>query len=147
MSEAPCDRCGAPTTNGGACKNPAEVCPWHKTNEPPKTGRPSKFTAERARDAIYAAKQSKSKAGCARAADVGEATLHRWVEQDPTFTDGNGEEREFRSAFMRARAQGETVLIQGGLANDVDSSMARFLLASSFGYVTPTRRKVVHGGD
>lgn len=150
--------CGAPTADDTACQHPTTDdgdpgrcwIPGH--NDTPSDqlnagGRPSKFNDERARAAIEAARQSKSKAGCARAAEVDHTTLAYWLDDNPTFETASGEVVDFSTAFARARRDGETVLVQGGLRNDeVDTSMAKFLLSTSFGYVK-TERTEVTGGE
>lgn len=139
--------CGAETTDGSPCQNYADTCPWDHgdTND---TGRPSKFNDDRARRAIDAALDKKSKAGCARAAGVDENCIGRWEEANPTFTDEDGTDKEFRDAFTRARAKGESKLINDGLYHpDVDASMAKFLLASSFDYVKTDKKEVEHSGE
>lgn len=35
MSDADADLCGAPTSKGGECQNPADSCPWHNVDETP----------------------------------------------------------------------------------------------------------------
>jgi hypothetical protein len=133
------DTCGAECVDGSKCQHPAGSCPVasHSADGPTENqqGRPSKFTDERARAAIEAAREGLSKAGCERAAGVADGTLNNWLDDNPTFTDRDGEERQFFRAFRRARQVGERTLVDGGLHDDaVDSSMAKFLLASSFGY-------------
>lgn len=140
------DNCGWPTADDTACRNPATGddgrcwIPSHGDESAINPhGRPSKFNQERAQDALEAARMSKAKSGCARAAGVDLATLNRWLEANPDLDDGT----DFRLAFARARRDGETVLVQGGLRNDeVDTSMAKFLLSTSFGYVKTERREV-----
>lgn len=139
MSEQ--DNCGWPTADGTACEHPATEdngrC-WQHTDNARTGGRPSKYTDDRAQDALEAARMSKSKSGCARAAGVELPTLNRWLDKNPDLDDG----REFRLAFAQARRDGETVLVHGGLRNDdIDTSMAKFLLATSFGYVKTERRE------
>lgn len=137
------DVCGSTDTcSGEPCQfSPGESCPYHDTDDPPDAGRPSKFTEDRAQDAIEAAREGKSKAGCARAAGIGKATLERWLEAEEYGYDGE----LFRNAFARARARGETRVLEGGLYGDADPSMAKFLLASSFDYIKTERRE--HEGD
>jgi hypothetical protein len=143
------DICGAECADGSDCQHPAGSCPVasHSDDDAKdQQGRPSKFTDERARDAIEAAHEGLSKAGCERAAGVGDGTLNNWLEANPTFVDTGGEERQFFRAFRRARRAGESELVQGGLHDDdVDSSMAKFLLASSFDYKKTEKRE--HTGD
>jgi hypothetical protein len=84
-------------------------------------------------DVLEAAETGMSKAGCARAAGVDKASLLRYLDAH----------EDFRTAFERARARGESELIHGGLRDeDVDTSMAKFLLASSFDYKKTERREV-----
>ena len=135
--------CSATKNNGEPCDYTAKYddgkCGIHTDeSETGGPGRSTKFNEERKEECLAAAREGKSKAGCARAAGVGEATLERWLD----------EHEEFRSAFARARAQGESVLIDGGLRDpDVDSSMAKFLLASSFDYKKAEKREVEHSGE
>lgn len=140
------DICGAECADGTPCEHPAGSCPVasHGADDADNAqGRPSKFTDERAQDAIDAAREGLSKAGCERAAGVGDGTLNNWLEADPTFTDADGEERHFLRAFRRARRAGESELVQGGLYDDdVDSSMAKFLLSTSFDYKKTEKREV-----
>jgi hypothetical protein len=142
--------CGAETTGDQPCQNPAGDngrC-WIPSHNPDATdenpaGRPSKFTDENAQAAIEAAREGLSKAGCQRAAGVGDGTIQNWLDANPTFTDEDGTEREFFRAFRRARRVGESELVQGGLYDDdTDSSMAKFLLASSFDYKKTEQREV-----
>jgi len=139
------EQCGWPTAEDHGCKHPpteGERC-WLHAEDAKKAGRPTKFDDERARWAVEAARSAKSIRGCARAALVDHATLGNWLRSNPTYTDENGEEREFFTAFMRARAQGETVLVRGGLTRDeVDSSHARFLLSTSFDYTEEKRIQI-----
>lgn len=146
------DICGYEgTTTGEPCRNPADSCPvdsHSQTRTDGAGGRPSKFTDERAMDAIRAARDGLSEAGCGRAAGVSHTTIARWKDKNPTFEDGSGETHEFRAAFRRARNAGEEKLVTGGLTNpDVDSSMAKFLLSTSFGYVKTEKRELEHTGE
>lgn len=140
------ERCGYLLGDGSGCDNPTTEdgesgrCWIDSHNETPMSngvtpGRPSKFNDERAQQVIQAARQAKSKGGCARAAGVDRATVHRWLQDSPEFTDASGQKRDFRTAFAQARGDGETILVQGGLRNDdIDSSFAKFLLKTSFDY-------------
>lgn len=139
------DFCGAETTGDRPCQNPAtegDSCwiPSHGSDdddvENPQ-GRDFTIGEDDHEDILEAAREGKSERGCARAAGVSSwAQLDRYLEAHP----------DFRSSFERARARGESELIQGGLRDeDVDSSMAKFLLASSFGYKKTEKRE--HTGD
>jgi len=147
------DICGAECADGTPCEHPAGSCPVASHDpdagddvENPQ-GRPSKFTDERAQDAIEAAREGLSKAGCERAAGVGDGTLTNWLEADPEFTTSDGEQAQFFRAFRRARRVGESSLVDGGLHDDeVDSSMAKFLLASSYDYKKTEKKEVTGDG-
>lgn len=149
------DKCGSTdTTTGEPCQRPAGwgtesdigPCKDHPTAESNR-GRPSKFDDGPALRAIEAAKEGQSKGGCARSAGVTRRTLNRWLDANPTFTDLEGEQQEFRPAFMHARNIGEEKLVRWGLygedddGRDIDSQHARFLLSTSFDYVKTERRE------
>lgn len=139
--------CGSTDTEtGDPCKRPSGwgtdsdsgFCETHREGGNEPGGRPSAYSEERASQMIQAAERGKSKAGCARSAGVDKHTLERWLEDNPAYRD-----TEFRNAFARARAKGEDKLIADGLRDpDTDSSMAKFLLASSFDYVKAEKREV-----
>lgn len=132
------DTCGYTGTDSGEpCQNPAGEDGYCWIDGHTGPGRPSKFTNERAADAIEAAREGVSKAGCARIAGVDKATLERWLDAH----------EEFRNDFARARGNGELTLIRDGLRDpDTDSQMARFLLATSFGHVKAEKREHVGEG-
>jgi hypothetical protein len=140
------DVCGAECVDGSACQHPAESCPvpaHDDAEDNPNHGRPTKYTEERAQEAIDAAMNGLSKAGCARAAGVSHSTLADWLDAGHSV---NGE--DFRTAFARARAQGEKQLATRGLYDDdTDPSMAKFLLSTSFDYVKTERQEVEHAGE
>jgi hypothetical protein len=134
------DYCGWPTADGSACEHPATDdktgrC-WQHTEDAKKGGRPSKFNDERAREVLEAARECKSIRGCGRAAGVVENTILNWLRENPEFESETGETREFLRAFMRARAEAETLLTRGPLSrpDEIDGQHARFLLKTSFGY-------------
>ncbi|GAA0539763.1 hypothetical protein ABNG02_15650 [Halorubrum ejinorense] len=134
--------CGADTTDDQPCQNPAgdDGSCWIPTHgsddddvENPQ-GRDFAIGEDDHEAILEAAREGKSERGCARAAGVSSwAQLDRYLEAHP----------DFRSSFERARARGESELIEGGLRDeDVDSSMAKFLLASSFDYKKTEKREV-----
>lgn len=149
------DICGAPTADDTACQHPTTDegdpgrcwVPGH--NDEPSDqldggGRPTKFTDERARAAVDAARKSLSKAGCARAAGVAPNTLENWLDKPGLmYESAGGDREEFLQAFRHARNDGELTLVQGGLLRDeIDSQHARFLLSTSFDYVKTEAREV-----
>lgn len=123
------DICGHPTTDGGKCQNPPTEgghC-WIDTHGGDVSGHGRDFSIDdNDHDAILeAAEDGVSKRGCARAAGVSHTELQRYLDAHP----------DFRASYARARNKGERTLIRDGLRDpDTDSSMAKFLLASSFDY-------------
>ena len=86
---------------------------------------------------IEAAETKKSKRGCARSAGVSHTALQRYLDAHD----------DFRASFKQARGRGEAELIEGGLHDDaVDTSMAKFLLASSYDYKKTEQREVTGEG-
>ena len=145
------DVCGHPTEGGDGppCQNPAGengrcYIPAHNGDDAdPPGGRNRALDESDHDDILDAARMGASKAGCARAAGVGEATLQRYLDAHDAF----------RSAFTRARARGEQRLLEGPLfespegERDMDGQHARFLLSTSFGYQKTEKREVEHSGD
>ena len=132
--------CGAETSKGGTCQNPADSCPWHNTDNPPENGRPFSLSEDDHEDILEAAKMGASKAGCARAAGVAPNVLNRYLQAD--------EHADFRQAFTQARAKGEQRLLTGPLMQDknadqyMDGQHARFLLSTSFDYKKTEKREL-----
>lgn len=139
------DTCDAITGDGSECDNPATRengrC-WIPSHSDPDAenpaGRPFTLGEDDHEDILQAARDGHSKAGCARAAGTGSMQLERYLDSHP----------EFREAFMRARKKGENTLIKRGLFDeDTDSSMAKFLLSTSFDYVKTEKRELEHSGE
>jgi hypothetical protein len=137
------DLCGYDAP-GGPCQNPAtegDRC-WIPSHSDPGAENPQgrKFAISESDhdDILDAARNGLSKAGCARAAGVDKASLLRYLEAHP----------EFRTAFARARERGELSLVRDGLRDpDTDSSMAKFLLSTSFNYIKTEKRELEHSGE
>jgi len=102
------DICGAECGDGTPCQHPAGSCPVPSHSDPDaENPHGRKFTlGEDDHDVILeAARMGKSETGCARAAGVSSwAQLNRYLDAHP----------EFRSAFERARAEGESHYIREG---------------------------------
>jgi len=137
------DTCGADTVNGQPCQNPAGDdghcwIPSHGDADAENPQGRDFAIGEADHEAILeAASMGKSVRGCARAAGVSLSQLQRYLEAH----------EDFRVSFERARARGESELIEGGLHDDdVDTSMAKFLLASSFEYKKTEKREVAGDG-
>lgn len=132
------DICGAECADGSPCNHPAGSCPHRSHSDPDAENLDGRSRAidENDHEAILeAAREGLSKSGCARAAGASLKSLNRHLDDHPGF----------RAAFVRARNQGEQRLIREGLEGEVDTSMAKFLLSTSFEYVE--RREVEHDGD
>jgi len=131
--------CGEECVDGTPCENNAESCPWHGDEPAPDGGRDFSISEDDHDAILEAARNGVSETGCARAAGVTSwAQLDRYLDAHP----------EFRSAFVRARNEGERTLVEGGLRDDdMDSQHARFLLSTSFDYVKTERREVEHSDD
>jgi hypothetical protein len=137
MSEDICGYEG--TTTGQPCQHPAGSCPVpsHSDDDAENPqGRDFSLDESDHDDILEAAEMGKSETGCARAAGVSWPELDRYLDAHPSF----------RSAFRRARAEGESEWIDEGRGDDGDASFAKFMLASSYEYKT-TEKKEVTGED
>lgn len=132
------DICGAECTDGTPCEHPAGSCPVPSHADPDADnpqGRDFSITPDDHDAILDAAREGLSESGCARAAGVDWPQLNRYLEAHD----------QFRSAFRRAREAGELQLVRDGLRDpDTDSSMAKFLLSTSFDYVKTERRELDH---
>jgi len=141
------ERCGWQLDDGTGCDHPPTEdngrC-WQHVDDARTGGRPTKFDDDRARDAVTAARKCKSLRGCGRAAGVHVDTIKNWLAKNPEYETDAGEIREFFDAFMRARAEAESLLTRGPLTrpDEVDGQHARFLLKTSFAYQDVDRIEV-----
>ena len=135
------DICGAECHDGSKCQRPAgwgtesDIGPC-KTHDPTAeglgAGRDASISESDHEDILEAARTGASLRGCARAAGVSHDALRRYLDSHD----------QFRASFARARAEGEAQLIEDGLRDsDTDSSMAKFLLKTSFNYVETERHE------
>ena len=98
-------------------------------NDVSTDGRPSKF--KDARESILeAARRGTTKEGCARAGGVTYETLRTWLD----------EKSEFFAAFKRARAEGESALVEATAEQN-----PKFVLERSYDYVK--KQEIEHSGD
>jgi len=140
------DECGYPTEGGDGppCQNPAGEngrC-WIPSHTDPDAenpqGRDFKIDEADHDDILDAARMGASKAGCARAAGVKKPSLLRYLDAHDSF----------RTAFMRARSDGEQRLLSGPLFNEddapreMDGQHARFLLSTSFDYQKTEKQEI-----
>jgi hypothetical protein len=152
----PDETCGAETAAGTPCQHPTtdegdpDRC-WIDAHNDAATGvdhgRDFAIDESDHETILSAARDGFSKAGCARAAGVGEASLQRYLDAHD----------DFRSAFLRARHRGEKTLIKGPLIADehnkgpdgveIDGQHARFLLSTSFDYQKTEKTELEHSGE
>lgn len=127
--------CGAATTGGDECSNPAGEngrC-WIPSHNPEGSdenpnGRPS-LLEEYRDEVLAAAEEGLTYEGIARVAGIGVSTLHDWRDEYPDFSE----------SLERARSRAEREHIR-----NVDSE---FVLERSFGYVKTEERKHEHTGE
>lgn len=135
------DVCGAECADGTPCQHPAGSCPVPSHSDPDAEnphGREFSIDEDDHDDILDAARDGLSKAGCARAAGVDKASLLRYLDAHP----------DFRTAFRRARSEGEQTLVREPLYDDdMDGQHARFLLSSSFEYVRTEKQELENTGD
>jgi len=93
--------CGAPTTKGGTCQNPADSCPWHNTDDPPENGRDSKLTKERQEAIAAMVEEGQSIEAAARANNVHPSNVYEWVNKGEAQEEGIY--ADFRERFTRAK--------------------------------------------
>jgi len=110
------DKCGAETTSGDPCKNPAESCPWHNVEDPPDNGRPSKLSYDRQEKIATAVEAGKSITSAARMAGVDRTTVYGWLDKGEAAKEA-GESNEFADFYDRlTRAKGHGEDFYFGLA-------------------------------
>jgi len=96
------DKCGAETTDGTPCENPAESCPWHDVDKQPDTGRPTKLSYERQEKIAESLENGKSISIAARRNDVSPKTVTNWAEKGEADLE-QGKENEYTEFFRRFR--------------------------------------------
>ena len=113
--------CGAPTTKGHPCQNPAESCPWHNTDDPPENGRDTKLTKEREEQIAQAIERGKSMNSAARMAGITPQTVYNWLDRGEDETEtvyasfferitrakGYGEDKYFNVIWEMAKDEGD----------------------------------------
>jgi len=99
MSE---DVCGSlNTTSGEPCQfSPGESCPWHDTETPPDTGRPTKLSYDRQEKIASAIEDGKSISIAARKNDVSPKTVSNWAQKGEADLE-QGKENEYTEFFRR----------------------------------------------
>jgi transposase-like protein len=104
------ERCGSTnTTTGEPCQNNADSCPWHNTDDPPETGRPSKLSYERQEKIATALESGKSLNSAARMAGVTPQVVYNWLDRGEAEKQQGKENEytEFLDRITRAKGHGE----------------------------------------
>ena len=101
--------CGHETTRGTPCQNPAESCPWHNIESPPKNGRPSKLTHAKQESIAADIEQGRSMRSAARKQDLTPQTVMNWMQRgEGDLEDGKDNEyTDFFERITRAKGYGE----------------------------------------
>lgn len=121
------DYCGSTdTTTGEPCQNPAGSCPWHNTNEPPETGRPTKLSHQRQEQIAGALEQGIGFDPACQAAGIDPNTGYRWLRRGEEQDEG--EFCEFYERITRARGVGKYELSSSIVAIARENEDARTLL-------------------
>ncbi len=119
------DICGAETTQGHPCQNPAESCPWHNVEDPPKNGRDSKLTKEREEKIAQAIEKGKSMTIAARKAGISRNAVYSWIEKGEDQDEGIY--ADFHDRLMRARGHGEDFYLSLALNMAKENGDHRFI--------------------
>lgn len=118
--------CGEPTTKGHPCRNTKSSCPWHSTDDPPDTGRPSKLSHDRQENIALSLEAGVSFKAACEANGIDRDTGHRWLrlgeEQD------EGELSDFHDRITRARGVGKLDLSNSIVRIAKENDDARTLL-------------------
>jgi len=118
--------CGAETSSGGKCQNPAKSCPWHDENgerTDVETGRKGKYNEETVEAIVEAAKEGLPLRSCARAGNIDESTFYAWMD----------EKEEFSERVKEARTKAEMKLAKQARKKD-----PRYILTRSFNWDKPS---------
>jgi len=119
------DICGAETVSGEPCQNPAESCPWHNVENPPKNGRDSKLTKEREEKIAQAIEKGKSMTIAARKAGISRNAVYSWIEKGEDQDEGIY--ADFHDRLMRARGHGEDFYLSLALDMAKENGDHRFI--------------------
>lgn len=127
------DRCGSTdTSSGDPCQwNEAESgdCPWHDTDDPPDTGRPSKLSYERQENIAALIEDGRSVNSASRINDITPQTVYNWLDRGRAeMEDGNENAyTEFFERITRAKGYGEEWYFQTIVDIAKDEGDHRFL--------------------
>jgi len=125
------DKCGAETTDGTPCENPAESCPWHDTDDPPENGRPSKLSHERQEAIAADIEQGRSMRSAARKQDLTPQTVMNWMQRgEADLEDGKANEyTDFFERITRAKGYGEEWYMKTIMELAKENEDHRFLMS------------------
>ena len=123
--------CGAETSKGGTCQNPADSCPWHNTDNPPENGRPSKLTHS-VQEAIAAdIEKGRSMRSAARKQDLTPQTIMNWMQRGEADLEENkaNEYTDFFQRITRAKGYGEEWYMKTIIELAEENEDHRFLMS------------------
>jgi transposase-like protein len=123
--------CGAETTNGTPCQNPANSCPWHNTDDQPTTGRPSKLTKQVQEAIATDLEQGRSMRSAARKQDLTPQTVMNWMQKGEShLEEGKANEyTEFFERITRAKGYGEEWYMKTIIELAEENEDHRFLMS------------------
>lgn len=127
------DICGAETTKGEPCQNPAGSCPWHNVDDDPDNGRPTKLTKQRQEGIASMIEEGHSQASAARAHGIEPNTLTNWINRGKEKDEGIFS--HFFGRIARARAYSEQQYVEQlrHMAEDAnDTDTVRWMLQQRF---------------
>jgi len=125
------EKCGAETTSGEPCQNPADSCPWHNTENPPENGRPSKLTHAKQEAIAADIEQGRSMRSAARKQDLTPQTVMNWMQRGESDLeeDKANEYTDFFERITRAKGYGEEWYMQTIIELAQENEDHRFLMS------------------
>jgi len=125
------EKCGAETTTGEPCQNPADSCPWHNTENPPENGRPSKLTHAKQEAIAADIEQGLSMRSAARKQDLTPQTVMNWMQRGESDLeeDKANEYTDFFERITRAKGYGEEWYMQTIIELAQENEDHRFLMS------------------
>ena len=123
--------CGAETSKGGTCQNPADSCPWHNTDNPPENGRPSKLTHSVQEAIASDIERGRSMRSAARKQDLTPQTIMNWMQRGEGDLEENkaNEYTDFFQRITRAKGYGEEWYMKTIIELAEENEDHRFLMS------------------
>ena len=123
--------CGAETSKGGTCQNPADSCPWHNTDDPPENGRPSKLTHSVQEAIASDIERGRSMRSAARKQDLTPQTIMNWMQRGEADLEEHkaNEYTDFFQRITRAKGYGEEWYMKTIIELAEENEDHRFLMS------------------